>query len=264
MYRLLWDIFVSSFFQQSYFSLNNYFYRVQVDIEHWFSEQWKIFPAPFYGSVDLRNSGVKLAPVDMNLFPGGFNNLSEEGKLRASLSLKKMIVNRYSHVKKILLIPENHTKNMFYLENVYALKHILIEAGIEVRVASSLSDFKEVISFKLSDEKILTVEPLLRKGASVVLLDGFVPDLILLNNDLSGGIPTLLEEVILPIVPLLNLGWHKRRKREHFELYDAVVTDFSDHFKIDPWIINPYFSACQDVDFKIKIGFKKQQHLKDL
>ena len=32
----------------------------------------------FYGSVDLRNAGYKLAPVDMNLFPGGFNNLSEE------------------------------------------------------------------------------------------------------------------------------------------------------------------------------------------
>ena len=27
-------------------------------------------------SVDLRNSGFKLAPVDTNLFPGGFNNLN--------------------------------------------------------------------------------------------------------------------------------------------------------------------------------------------
>jgi glutamate--cysteine ligase len=27
-------------------------------------------------SVDLRNAGFKLAPVDTNLFPGGFNNLN--------------------------------------------------------------------------------------------------------------------------------------------------------------------------------------------
>jgi len=34
--------------------------------------------AAVYCSVDLRNAGFKLAPVDTNLFPGGFNNLSPE------------------------------------------------------------------------------------------------------------------------------------------------------------------------------------------
>lgn len=47
-------------------------------IEHWFRSQWKNHAAPFYCSVDLRNSGFKLAPVDTNLFPGGFNNLSSD------------------------------------------------------------------------------------------------------------------------------------------------------------------------------------------
>ena len=46
------------------------------DIEHWLRGQWQEHTPPFYGSVDLRNSGFKLAPVDMNLFPGGFNNLN--------------------------------------------------------------------------------------------------------------------------------------------------------------------------------------------
>ena len=45
-------------------------------IEHWFRSQWKKNTVPFYCSVDLRNSGFKLAPVDTNLFPGGFNNLN--------------------------------------------------------------------------------------------------------------------------------------------------------------------------------------------
>ena len=46
------------------------------DIEHWFRTQWLEYSSPFYASVDLRNSGFKLAPVDTNLFPGGFNNLN--------------------------------------------------------------------------------------------------------------------------------------------------------------------------------------------
>ncbi|HCU54739.1 MAG TPA: glutamate--cysteine ligase, partial [Gammaproteobacteria bacterium] len=36
----------------------------QRDIEQWFRSQWLETPPPFYGSVDLRNAGFKLAPVD--------------------------------------------------------------------------------------------------------------------------------------------------------------------------------------------------------
>ena len=46
------------------------------EIEHWFRQQWQSTTAPFYASVDLRNAGFKLAPVDTNLFPAGFNNLN--------------------------------------------------------------------------------------------------------------------------------------------------------------------------------------------
>lgn len=47
-------------------------------IEHLFRGQWQDHAAPFYGSMDLRNSGFKLAPVDANLFPRGFNDLNKE------------------------------------------------------------------------------------------------------------------------------------------------------------------------------------------
>src|SRR6516164_6801865 len=46
------------------------------DIETWFRREWLKTAPPFYGSVDLRNAGFKLAPVDTNLFPAGFNNLN--------------------------------------------------------------------------------------------------------------------------------------------------------------------------------------------
>ena len=48
----------------------------QTKIEAWFRQQWCAHKPPFYGSVDIRNAGYKMASIDMNLFPGGFNNLN--------------------------------------------------------------------------------------------------------------------------------------------------------------------------------------------
>ena len=38
-------------------------------IERWFRLEWMEHTPPFYSSVDLRNAGFKLAPVDTNLYP---------------------------------------------------------------------------------------------------------------------------------------------------------------------------------------------------
>lgn len=39
-------------------------------IERWFRLEWMEHTPPFYSSVDIRNAGFKLAPVDTNLYPG--------------------------------------------------------------------------------------------------------------------------------------------------------------------------------------------------
>ena len=59
-------------------ALESRFLERQTDIEQWFRAQWLEHSPPFYAPVDLRNAGFKLAPVDTNLFPGGFNNLNAE------------------------------------------------------------------------------------------------------------------------------------------------------------------------------------------
>ncbi|MCL2644325.1 MAG: glutamate--cysteine ligase, partial [Betaproteobacteria bacterium] len=66
---------VTSAISGSLLELERQFLSQSTVIERWFREQWNEHVPPFYGSVDLRNAGFKLAPVDMNLFPGGFNNL---------------------------------------------------------------------------------------------------------------------------------------------------------------------------------------------
>ena len=47
-------------------------------IERWFRLEWMEHTPPFYTSVDVRNAGFKLAPVNTNLFPGGWNHLTPE------------------------------------------------------------------------------------------------------------------------------------------------------------------------------------------
>lgn len=105
-------------------------------IERWFRMQWQEHTPPFYGSVDLRNAGYKLAPVDMNLFPGGWNNLSEDMLPCAVQAAQAAIEKLCPDARNLLLIPERHTRNVYYLTNVARLARILSTAGLEVRIGT--------------------------------------------------------------------------------------------------------------------------------
>src|SRR5579862_7715232 len=117
-------------------SLERTFLSQCSQIESWFHSQWQQTPAPIYGSVDLRNAGFKLAPVDMNLFPAGFNNLHlNPALIPLSMTAAKIAIQRIApKAQKILLIPENHTRNLFYWNNISALLKTLKDAGFIVQV----------------------------------------------------------------------------------------------------------------------------------
>ena len=74
-------------------------------IERWFRLEWQEHTPPFYSSVDLRNSGFKIAPVDTNLYPGGFNNLSKEMLPLAVQAAQSAIEKYCADAKNLLLIP---------------------------------------------------------------------------------------------------------------------------------------------------------------
>ena len=107
-------------------------------IERWFRLFWQDHTPPFYGSVDLRNAGYKLAPVDMNLFPAGFNNLSDEMLPCAVQAAQSAVERLCPDARNLLLIPERHTRNVHYLSNVVRLARILGTAGLQVRWAAQL------------------------------------------------------------------------------------------------------------------------------
>jgi len=210
-------------------------------IEPWFEKQWSLTAAPVYGSVDLRNAGFKLAPVDMNLFPAGFNNLNPNF-FQLSVEAAKVALQPF---KKIVLVPENHTRNLFYWESIATIKNILKAGGFDVRVGTF---FSEVHTMTVSQGESILLEPLLRDNDQVSLAH-FVPDVILLNNDLSEGIPDILKNLRQPILPPSELGWNLRLKSGHFRHYEQVSNEFATLIQIDPWFISPLFRHCGDIDF---------------
>ena len=77
----------------------------------------------------------------------------------------------------------------------------------------------------------------------------FRPCAIILNNDLSGGVPNKLKDLDQNIIPPLSAGWPTRRKSTHFNYYNEIVEEFSKFTKIDPWLINPYFEKLDGLNF---------------
>ncbi|WP_269531549.1 glutamate--cysteine ligase [Chitinimonas sp. BJYL2] len=225
----------------------------QCEIEAWFRSQWLEHAPPVYGSVDLRNSGYKLAPVDMNLFPGGFNNLNPDFTPLCVQAVQSALEKICPDARKLLLIPENHTRNQYYLQNVAALARILKLAGLNVRLGSLNPEITEPTSFALPNGAQLTLEPIVRNGRRVGVA-GFDPCVVLLNNDLSAGIPAILRGIDQALLPPLHAGWCVRRKTHHFREYDGVAAEFADLLGIDPWYINPYFGQVSGLDFQTREG----------
>lgn len=224
------------------------------EIEKWFRIQWQDHLPPFYGSTDLRNSGFKLAPVDLNLFPGGFNNLNDAFMPLCVQAAQAAIERICPDASKLLLIPENHTRNQFYLQNVAKLVSILKLTGLNVRIGSLLPDITEPTVLELDNGARLKLEPLRRSGGRIGL-DGFDPCAVLLNNDLSAGVPAALQRLDEQwVIPPLHAGWHFRRKSRHAEAYDRVAREFAGAIGIDPWRINPEFGVCGQINFQERTG----------
>ena len=155
--------------------------------------------------------------------------------------------------QRFLLIPENHTRNMFYLQNVAALRYILRQAGLQVRIGTLIPEITAPTTIDLPNGEQLILEPLIREGRRVKL-EGFDPCAIILNNDLSAGIPAILQDLEQPVIPPLHAGWSTRLKSNHFAAYNEVADSFAQLLGIDPWIINPQFATCGRVNFQTREG----------
>ena len=220
-------------------------------IERWFRLEWMEHTPPFYSSVDVRNAGFKLAPVDTHLFPGGWNNLTPAMLPLAVQAAMVAIEKICPEAKNLLLIPENHSnnrENTFYLSSIAQLRRIFHMAGLHVRIGSIDPDIKQNTTVALPNGESIVLEPVIRSAKRLGLKD-FDPCTILLNNELTKGLPGILEELHEQFVlPPLHASGSIRRKSTHYKTYDDVCKRFGKLLGVDPWLINPMFLTCTDAD----------------
>jgi len=225
-------------------------------IERWFRLEWMEHTPPFYTSVDLRNGGFKLAPVDTHLFPSTFNNLTPEMLPLAVQAAMAAIEKICPEAKNLLLIPESRVSNSFYLQSVQTLVQIFTQAGLNVRLGVMDPDVTAPLVMPLPDGSELVLEPVVRTRGRLGLKD-FDPCTILLNNDLSTGVPRSLQHLHEQyLLPPLHAGWGVRRKSRHFQSYEEVAKKFAKLLGMDPWLINPMHMQCGKVDFTQPAGLE--------
>ncbi len=228
-------------------------------IERWFRLEWMEHTPPFYCSVDVRNAGFKLAPVDTDLYPRGWNNLTQSMLPLAVQAAMAAIEKICPEARNLLIIPENDVRSTFYLSNLAQMRRIFHMAGLNVRLGSINPDLKKSMTLKLPDGETLTLEPVTRTRGRVGVKD-FDPCTILLNNDLVAGVPGILEDLNEQyLLPPLHASWSTRRRSTHFKTYEEVAKRFGKLIGVDPWLINPMFDRCGGVDLGTDDGVEALQ-----
>ena len=223
-------------------------------IERWFRLEWMEHTPPFYCSVDVRNAGFKLAPVDTDLFPRGWNNLTPAMLPLAVQAAMAAIEKICPEARNLLIVPENNVRSTFYLSNLAQLRRIFHMAGLNVRLGSISPDVKKTTTLRLPDGETLTLEPVIRNKGRLGVKD-FDPCTILLNNDLVAGVPGILEDINEQyLLPPLHASWSTRRRSTHFKTYEEVSKRFGKLIGVDPWLINPMFDSCGGIDLGTSDG----------
>lgn len=237
-------------------------------LQEWYNAQAREAPPPFYCSVDLRDSGHKVVPVDSNLYPAGFNNICPEDLRTAPSIFQAQLAEAIgaqldpASPKKILILPETHTQNSNYIENIHYLSRIVLNAGHEARVGwfgpmPPGTENDPVLHLRSATDKEVDAFPVHIDETGALRTEDFAPDAILLNNDFSGGYPNELDRVRQPIIPSHRVGWHSRRKSEHFRNYNELARQFAEIIEVDPWHVQVDTRAVNPVDFNEGIGMSE-------
>jgi len=183
------------------------------NLRKWFSDQRANLKMPIYGSVDIRDSNWKVAAVDANQYPAGFNNLSE-------CNIGEHLRDAIGDVNHVHIWPEKHTRNQNYLDNISSLSRILQSQGYMVTSGVVQSESPGPIS-----------------------VSGSVPDLVLLNNDLTDG---PLDQIGVPVLPPQEMGWYQRKKSWHFESVQPFIEEAAEILGIDPWLLGTQWLVSEE------------------
>lgn len=215
--------------------LNQLIEAKRQEITEWMEKKRSEVPIPIYGSVDVRDAGWKIAVVDANHFPAGFNNVAPEDEQHLSALLKNHINRRDEKCRWVHLYPESHTRNAAYVENLKTLQRLIEQAGFRCTVGSpELADHGSLAGISGPLNLDIVSLQMVNDEESIVV-NGEQPDLILLNNDLTEGIVPGLGTSRVSPPPVM--GWHSRKKSHHYDALSDYVSEIAELIGIEPWCL---------------------------
>lgn len=222
-------------------------------VDKWFSSKMSN-NTPIYTSVDIRNSGFKTAPVDTNLFPSGFNNLTKSSQNKASQLLYEFLQTHYSKAHNIAICAESFTRNANYWQHIKTLVQLLSEKHINIRVVI-LNDEKTIK--EIAELSGIDIYSIITKDNFLFTSDNWPIDLVILNNDLTDGPPREFNNSQTIITPSPHRGWFYRSKFKHFLAYKNIATEFCKQLSLDPWLLSTYVDISHNICFREKKGFNE-------
>ena len=220
-------------------------------IERWFRLEWMEHTPPFYSSVDIRNAGFKLAPVDTNLYPGRLEqpharDAAAGGAGRAGRDREDLP--RGAQPAGDPREPSHATPSTWPTWPSWCASSTW--PGSTCASARSIRRSSRPRRSSCPTASTVCLEPVVR-GKRRLGLKHFDPCTILLNNDLSAGTPGILEDLHEQyLLPPLHAGWSVRRKSNHFHSYEEVSKRFGKLLGIDPWLINPMYAKAGERRFR--------------
>ena len=125
-----------------------------------------------------------------------------------------------------------------YLHNINVLIRILKGASIEVVVGILPDKKKQNIHFKM-----------IEKVDNQLIVGEFIPDLIILNNDLSNTDINILKDIKQEIYPPIVAGWDTRLKTNFFKYYEQYAESLSKRLNSDLWLLTAYYARAENIDF---------------
>ena len=202
-------------------------------VKQWFDSYSQQLYHPFYSSYDIRDSGFKIACVDANIFPAGFNNICDVDKDSSVEIVKDYFLKNYGNqCQRILLLTEEHTHNPYYWQNIDAIENLLVRSGLKVQVAipSTHHSTIEVTNALGQTRTVPSTDKIFSDKTNEI-------DLIISNNDFSESYSELLSKIKIEINPSSLLGWHKRRKHQFFCHYNHLMEELAQIIEVDPWLL---------------------------
>ena len=225
--------------------------RYEAQAIKWYEKKSHEVPHAFYSGFDIRDSSYKVAPVDANVFPAGFNNLSEGDQDQTAHLMGLYLKQHHLSGKTILLLTEEHTNNLYYWDNILVLKSLIEKGGHQVTLCVA----RELVS----GEK--TVSTASGQQVSLRLLKNVQGDLIISNNDFSAeyDLPSSI-----PCLPSIQMGWKTRRKHTFFIHYNKLAKEFAEIIDMDPWHFQVKTEMFAPFDVTSKENLKKlKTHVAD-